>query len=234
MSRASRRARGRQTEAARQPQSETATYGATRQIGALRVGLTESSIAIDASKLEAPTNAYDADVAWVEYRPGRLSLIFAKRDRDEANFLKSRLEVRYPPEDFINTFWSNSTAFFERLRTYVGVWPREAREGAVRAPIDLPAKQSHSEWANYAYMAHSGSEASIDLYHLASASLARYAQNRNLEGIRLRGVVRVQLTSFDLLDLIDQLQSLVDEITRTLPEPHRAMAAEIERASGQE
>src|SRR5437899_59886 len=120
MSRASRRARGRQLEAAGLQHGDSEPVAtATRQVGALRVGLTDDSLGIDVKKLEAPAQAYDADAAWIEYRPGRVSLFFAKRNRDDPNLLLSRLEVRYPPEDLINTFWNISTDFFDRLRKYV-------------------------------------------------------------------------------------------------------------------
>jgi hypothetical protein len=230
MSRASRRARGRQSESSRSEQSGVPSVSnATRQIGALQVGLSDGSVRIDATKLEAPTQAYDADAAWVQYRPGNLSLFFAKKNRVDPKVLESLLEVRYPPEDFVNTFWKISKGFFDKLSTYVASWPDAARE-IDTPPEKVPAKRSHSEWVTFTYMSHSGTEAAIDFYHLAPPAIARFALSKSLEGLRLRPVVRVQLTSFELFGLIERLGPVIEDIVRVLPENHRASYEKVDES----
>jgi hypothetical protein len=221
MSRASRRARGKRIERASHEREEGQPVAAgTRQIGALRIGLADKSLGIDASRLEAPTQAYDADIAWVDYRPGNVSLFFAKKNRDDRNVLQSRLEIRYPAEDVVNTLWRPSVSFIGRLKTYVQLWPEEAR-GTDDAATNLPAARSHSEWASFTYMSHSGTEASVDFYSLAPSAIARYAQSQNIEGMKIHPVVRVQMTAFELAAFVERLAPIVGEIERSLPEGHR-------------
>ena len=214
--------RGRQMEVARIDGGGDAVSAsaATRQIGALRVGLADNSIAIDASKLDAPSQGYDADVAWVDYRPGNVSLLFAKHSRDDAEVLQSRLEVRYPVENLILTFWKGSPEFYDKLQSYVESWPQAARFVA-EPPLKSRAEKSHSEWASYAYLSHSGTAAGIDFYYLSSSAIARFAKSGSVEGLRLRPVVRVQLTSFALFKLLEQVRALVGEIEASVSERHR-------------
>jgi hypothetical protein len=206
-------------EMARRQEGGEPTIGATRQIGALKVDTNEFSIAIDASKLDAPSQVYDADFAWIEYRTGRLSLFFGKYD-DDPEMLRTRLEVRYPPERFISTFWNLSKSFIEKMQTYVETWPKDARAGET-PPTNLHAKDSHSEWASFTYMSHSGSQASLDFYHVNPSGIARLLQTKSTEGLRLLSVVRVQLSTFDLFRLTEQARGVVDAIKETLPDVHR-------------
>jgi hypothetical protein len=228
-SRASRRARGRQHQSGQQEQPDLDSLaGATRQIGPLRFGLKETSVGVDINKLDAPTQAYDADATWVDYRPGRLSLFFGKRNRAEPDVMQSFLEVRYPPENFINTFWKmvNGT-FLEKVNAYVSLWPDAAR--VVEAVPKQPrATQSHSEWVTFAYISHSGTAAALDFYYLSPSSIARFAQSKNIEGMRLRPVVRVQLTTFDLLDFVERLRPIAEDITINLPEAHRQPLEDVD------
>ena len=170
MSRASRRTRGRQLEARAAQAHPEPTYGATPEVEAIRVNPTERSLSVDVSKLEAPTQAYDADVAWVEHRPGTCSLLFAKFSRDEPGSLESRLEVRYPAEQIL-VLWKNSEPFFNSVVAYVNTWPEEARAND-DPPVKTRAIKSHSEWATFSQMSHSGSAGAVDFYHLSTSALA--------------------------------------------------------------
>ena len=81
------------------------------------------------------------------------------------------------------TFWQNSLEFFESLRKYVAKWPDGAKT-IDREPRAYPAKQSHSEWASMTSMSHSGTEASLDFFHLSTAGLARYARQQSTDAVR--------------------------------------------------
>lgn len=220
MSRASRRERGRQIEAGRLTAPDQSTADSTRQIGALRFNLNETSLGIDSSKLEAPERGYDADVAWIDYRTGKLSLYFAKLNRIDPSMLQSCLEIRYPPEDFVNTFWRISAGFLEKLKTYVDSWPHEAMDLVV-PPTKATTERFYSEWVSFTYMSHSGTEAALDFYHLSPAAIARYAQRKTVEGMRLRAVVRVQMTVFELFALMNRATPIVEDIMKILPSSHR-------------
>ena len=222
MSKANKRSHGRSL--ARPIQSSNSPIaGGTRQVGAISIG-PDNSIKIDASRLEAPSRAYDADYAWIEYRPGNVSLLFAKKSRDESDKLHSRLEVRYPPEDLVNTFWGISARFVESLRGYVGRWPEEARR--TEQTSKLPAKQSHSEWASFTYMSHSGTDAAIDFYHMAASGIAKFTQTGSTAGLKFNPVVRIEMTAFELLAFLDRMAPIVEDIRQTLPEQHRGATDE--------
>ncbi len=193
-----------------------------REIGALRLNLEDKSIGIDSDKLEAPPVLYDADVAWIEHRTGSLSIYFGKVSRG-AERLQSRLEIRYPPEDFLLTFWGNSLDYHARLNEYVMNWAPEARTRKPSAAT-WQTEKSHSEWVSLSAASHSGTEASIDFYHLSTSALARYARTQNTEGLKVRGVVRVMISTFDLWNLIEDARPLVPQIQATLPEAHKQAA----------
>jgi hypothetical protein len=195
----------------------------TRQVGALLVNSRDGSVAVNASKLDAPTQAYDADFGWIDYKTGRLSICFAKRNLVSADALETRLEVRYPPEHFLNTFWTNSAEFYEKLAKYVALWPNDALQ-TEKLTVSLPAARSHSLWASFAYISHSGTEASIDFYHMSTASLARYTQVKSTDGLRLVPITRVQMTTFELFHLFERAQSVIEQLEKDVPLVHRQTA----------
>lgn len=221
MSRASRRARGRQLETARSGSEIVHAVSAdTRQIGALTFNAKDGSIAVNASKLEPPTQAYDADFGWIDYSAGRLSLCFAKRNLAAPNLLETRLEVRYPPEDFLQTFWYNSVQFHEKLAKYVSLWPAEAMQTIPPAP-EKEAVRSHSIWASFSYISHAGSEAAIDFYHMSPAAVATFAQSKSVERLRLIPVTRVQMTTFEVFRLLERAEKLVPTLEAHVPAVHK-------------
>jgi hypothetical protein len=188
------------------------------KIGALRIGRTAKSISVDGAALESPRNVYDADITWIEMsRGGTVSIFFAKLARGRES-LKSRIEIRYPPEDFFNHFWNNSRDFHERLRDFVHKWPVPEPPPNVE---DWPADKDHSEWVNFDYMAHSGTEGTIDFYHMPPSGIARYAQIEKPEVLELNPVVRVLLTSAELLRLLDRCEPIAREIDSILPAEQR-------------
>jgi hypothetical protein len=185
------------------------------KVGALRIGRSAKSVTIDAAALESPRNVYDADAAWVERSyGGTVSLFFAKLARGRET-LKTRLEVRYPPEDFVNHFWKNSRGFHEKLRTFVNRWPQT--NTSTPEVQDWTAEKDHSEWVNFDYMAHSGTEGTIDFFHMPPSGIARYSQTNKPEVLELNPVVRVLLTSSELLRLLDRCESFVAEIEASMP-----------------
>ena len=176
----------------------------------------DKSINIDLAKLPPPTNIYDADFAWVEHTPGKSTLFFAKRSRDEENQLRTRLEIRYPAENLVRQFWKNSRTFHDKLEQFTSKWPKdESREHM--EPMKMKAQKEHSEWANFEAMAFAGTEACIDFYRLPPAGIAMFARGQGSSGLRSNPVVRVQLTVFELLRLLDATRSVVLEIEKYLP-----------------
>jgi hypothetical protein len=184
----------------------------------LRVGVGDrKTIIIDTAKIASPSHLYDADYAWVEHRPGRdASLFFAKAHRDAEGKLKSRLQIRYPPEDFVRHFWKNSRTFHENVRRMLSSWPQdETRKGT--KPEKWHAEKDHSEWVNFDYMAFSGSQAALDFYHLGPGGVSKYVRGQGTAGLELQAVVRIQMTLAELGYLLDLCQPVVDMINEYLP-----------------
>ena len=92
------------------------------------------SIVIDMSQLPTPTNVYDADVAWIEHRFGDVRLFFGKVSRNKEHALRSRLEIRYPPEAVVGHLWRNSRVFHESLTQHLAKWTAGQKERASLTP----------------------------------------------------------------------------------------------------
>ena len=188
---------------------------ASQQLNALQVNASERSIVIDMSKLAPPQNIYDADCAGVEHRRGDVRLFFGKLKLPGRNQLRSRIEIRYPVETFYRHLWQNSRSFHEKLREYAQQWPSDHGRDQLSL-TEVEADKDHSEWANFDYIAHSGTEAAIDFFHLPAAALARFKQG-SVNDLELEAVLRVQLTADELLRLLDRCAEVVSEIESYLP-----------------
>lgn len=199
----------------------------------ITIGL-DKSISVDLAKLNAPTNRYDADYAWVEHRPSdvSVSLFFAKRSRnEEGEQLRTRLELRYPPENLVNHFWANSRRFHKGLQAFADLWP--GRRDWRTAHPDVrkwKATKDHSESVNLEAMAHAGSEATIDFYSFSPSGIAQYRKSGVSASLRIEPIVRVQLTVFELLGLLNDVEPIVDEVKRYLPNEEAVLALKELRA----
>jgi len=181
----------------------------------ISIGL-DRTITIDLARLPTPEKIYDADFAWIEHRPGSVSLFFGKASRDDPGALRTRLEVRYPPENLVQHFWKNSREFHAGIAKFAAQWPADE----TRAQIDASTMKSpreHSEWANFESMAHAGSEASIDFYLMPASGIARFARGQGSGGLKFAPIVRVHLTVFELLRLLDSAAEVVETIKQYLP-----------------
>jgi hypothetical protein len=205
-----------QRRAVSQLQRKDAGVGVVRIVeDPITVGL-DRSINIDLSKLEAPTNLYDADIAWIKHEIGRVSLFFAKRSVSTTGELRTRLELRYPPENLVHHFWRNSRDFHAGLRQFVERWPKDVQGPAVDAN-SIAAQRDHSEWVNFEAMSHAGTEATIDFYQLPPPGIARFAQGLGSSQLKIVPIVRVQMTTFELVHLLDAAATVVAEVERYLP-----------------
>lgn len=189
----------------------------------ISVGL-DRSIKIDLSKLSAPTNLYDADLATIFHSDGEVSLFFAKKAIGEENKLRTRIELRYPPENLVHHFWKNSRDFHVRLRQFAEDWPKKkALEADLRS---WSSARDHSEWVNFEAMSHAGTEATIDFYQLPPPGIARFNQGLGSGNLQIVPIVRVQLTVFEMLRLLDATAPVVAEIERYLPKRNAPVPTE--------
>jgi hypothetical protein len=148
---------------------------------------------------------------------GFVSIFFGKQSLDDPDKLESRLELKYPPEAFIQHFWKNSREFDEGLRTAVAKWPSDP----LLAPKDggaMTAVKSHSEWVNFDVLARSGSHASIDFYHLSPLSISQLAKGVHSENLDLVPIVRVLTTIHEMARTMQAAEPVVAEVKRYLPQ----------------
>jgi hypothetical protein len=184
------------------------------------------TLQIDPGRIEVPDKVYDADVAWAERSSGAMTLFFAKTNRDNPAALKSRLEIRYPIEQVARTFWKPTQTFFRNVTEYVAKWPASMR-GTLDVPSGLPASTTHSEWATFTMIAHTGSHASIDFYELPPAALHRFNQIGDKGGLKLRPVVRVDISIFELAAFLTRIEPMAREIQQELPEEIPVVQTEL-------
>jgi hypothetical protein len=175
----------------------------------------DNSIKINLAKLTAPANVYDADIAWIKHRTGVLSLFFAKNNLSTKDTFRTRLEVRFPPENLVQ-FWENSKDFAAKLYEYVKKWPEDIERRQIN-PAQWLADKDHSEWANFGTMAHSGSEAAFDFYTLSPTGIAKYIMGQGTSQLNVQSVVRIQMTVFELSFLLENVAETVSQIKEYLP-----------------
>ena len=177
---------------------------------------TDGSILINSALLAPPTTIYDADVAWVTRRFDAVSLFFGKEAIDKPGTLHSRLELRYPDEQFVQHLVRNIKEFHKGLKEQVSKWTLDRAHVAADYST-LPAQRAHSEWVNFNHLARIGSQACLDFYHLSPAALARYVMKQGSEGLEMVPRVRVLTTIQELARLLDSSESIAEEIVKFLP-----------------
>lgn len=188
----------------------------------ITVGL-DKAIHVDFSKLAAPSNTYDADHAWIGRHEADISLFFGKSHIDPKKGLRTRIELRYPVECFLNHFWENSREFHKRLRTFADKWPAAKAAPRVAEPWKLEAVRDHSEWVTFEALAHVGSAAMMDFYLVPAVGVARFHRGQGSKGLTVVPVVRVQLTIFELLRLMDAAEAQIDEIRALVPQSEQEL-----------
>ena len=193
-----------------------ADRGAAGRASPLVLDAAQRTISINTSRLQAPQNIYDADLAGIEHRVGDVRLFFGKLKWAVPDKLRTRIEVRYPVETFYKHFWNNSREFHEEIRAYMQQWP-SAEERKRPRLSEMEADKDHSEWANFDYMAHSGTEGAIDFFHLPPGGLARFAKTGSVDDLELEAILRVQLTVGELLALLDCCTAIAAEVESYLP-----------------
>lgn len=184
------------------------------QQGALEV--TAKGLKVNAAKLREPDLVYEADFAWVKVRNGAVSLFFGKQDLNDATKLRTRLEIRFPFESFIKHFWQTSREFHVAMREYIAQAPGDPDRDRVSAE-SMQGLKDHSQRANFNYIARYGTEAALDFYYLGPTGVASLAQGLGTNALHMDPVARVQITTQELLRLLDQAEPLVANLTAQLP-----------------
>ena len=153
-----------------------------------------------------------------------MSLWFAKKDQNDSHGLATRLEIKYPAEAFVAQFWRNSREFHVGLSETIANFPVDSeREGV--DPSTMVSGKDHSEWATLDYMARTGTQASIDFYHVKPSSVTKYTK-RQQPLFQPEPQVTVLLTAAELLRLLNACEPVAREC-----EPFAS--AVLERPSGE-
>lgn len=171
----------------------------------------DGTLRLNLQKLGTPHDQYDADLAWIEKSLGWVRLHFAQVGPGPR--LRSEVTVKYSPEAFFAHFWTNSRSFHEGLRA------RRAAGGMVADPArdKFPlqggaAEKTHTLTANYDILAHAGSEASIDFFHLPPSALAAWTRQKDASGLKVSPMLRVLLSTDELVRLLDEAEPLAREL----------------------
>ena len=173
------------------------------------------SVRIDLEALAAPANVYDADFAWVQERHGAISLFFAKQQVN-ASALRTRIEIRYAYEPFVDHLWKNSREFHERLKKYTTRFQKNETRDALD-PAHMNADKEHSDWANFEVIAHSGTQASLDFFRLPTTGIARFVLSKSSSGLVVDPILRVNTTADELCRLLDMCDPIAERVKAFLP-----------------
>ncbi len=174
----------------------------------------DGSIQVDASKLDPPPNSYDADYAWIaSSRPGLVSIFFDKL-LALGGKLRTRFVVQFADDSFFDHFWGNSREFHKAMRTYVDRSAMEdsGRGDRIKELATMQAEKEFSVWANFDVMSHTGNQALVDFYFMPPFGLARFARGLGSDGLTLTGVVRVNLLTAELCNLLEDAAPVAEAI----------------------
>lgn len=188
---------------------KSAGTGHLTKVDAITVAA-DGSLRVDARQLAPPIRTYDADFAWPQVRLGAVSLLFGKSDLNVDNRLRTRLELRYPPEAFVGHFWENSRQFHAGLRNARENLPGWEDRDAIE-PQSWEAEVDHSEWVNFDYIARTGSQAVLDFFHLSPQAVVRFKRGQGTSQLILEPVVRINMTTREILKLFDSCEVIAQQ-----------------------
>lgn len=181
----------------------------------------DGALSLSTAQLPTPHDVYVADAAWVKAARGAVSFFFAKLGDDDADPLRSKVEVRWSLESFAKAFWENSREFHEQMKLRA---KKRADAGITPAVVrvkKIVAEKNHSMVANVSVLARMGTEASIDFFHFPPRVLAQYmSAPHTLTGrIPVVPLVRILLSTDTLTDLLDCCAPIVEELQPVLANP---------------
>jgi hypothetical protein len=176
-----------------------------------------SLLQLDWSKVDPPAQVYVAEHVTVKIHRGAVGMFFAQSRPAKAEKLLTRLELRYPFEHFYREFWLNSQDFHQRLRTNMEKYAALAPTADERVDGTGDAEQIAFMCVNYCMCAQTGSESMMDFYHVSPRSSFLYEHTKDLSMFEFEPKVRVQLTSWELLHMMDECERLAKVIGPQLP-----------------
>lgn len=169
-------------------------------------------VQIETAKIPTPQNSYDSDFCWAIPRLDAVSFFFAKERLGTPSGLRSRLELRFPIESFVQNFIGGSEEFRQKLRAKMPRSYEAPASSLVEGWCTTAAEKEHSEWVNLDLLAYSGSQASLDFFHLPPAATAQFGKTKNPSLMQVSPVVRVLTTATELCRLLAMCETISAEL----------------------
>ena len=67
-------------------------------------------------------------------------------------------------------------------------------------------------WVNFDYIARTGTQASLDFFHLSPAGIANFKASQGTRDLNLQPVVRILTTTAQLLALLDDSEPIAEQL----------------------
>jgi len=168
---------------------------------------------IDLGKLPLPTNSYVANVGWVVKEGTTVGVFFGNLDRDEPGRLKTRVELRFPQEAFLN-FWENSEEFFQGLKSLRTRLPALLWADATERNgfATMKAEKDHVVSASIGVLTNSGSLAEADFYDLPATDIFLSQKLNDLRRLEITPVLRIYSTTGVVGTILEASQPIADQI----------------------
>jgi hypothetical protein len=174
------------------------------------------SIRLEVGKLPQPADNYTANLAWMERDETLISFMFGNRDRDEPERLKTRVELRFAAEAFVNT-WQNSKEFFYRIKTAVQAQPFLEHAAPSQHPRTMKTDREHLAPASIVVMTHAGSQAELTFFDLPSTRIFLFQKSRDFNDLDVTPVLRVFTSTGLLVHLLSEAETIDKEMREFVP-----------------
>ena len=186
----------------------------------------DKSIRVSLGLLPPPDNVYDADTWWVARQAGHVALYFGQFSGSERARLRTRLKIKYPSEALLHHMWQHSRIYHADLKAVIGTYPEDPLKVPVVDISTLPVENNreHSNWANFDAMSRTASQAAIDFYHVAPPAAVKFMQSHDTRDITPSPVVRVLIGLYQQFEMLEKIETLIDDVRAMVPESHLALA----------
>lgn len=171
------------------------------------------AIVVKMEELGVPSETFDADYAWAQWRNGSISICFAKARFADPRSLTERFEVRVALETLQMILGSMA-----KLRTGIEAWiqdhPLPRWEISTEDLALLEVVEEYSLWASVVRISHVGSEAQVDLHQFTLHEVAQAFKAKNRTHFGVTPLLRISTTTFELHRILLDCQRIADEVIR--------------------
>jgi hypothetical protein len=167
-------------------------------------------IGVDYSFAPVPDLRYDADYCDVAESRTGVVLSFGKLRARESQ-LRTKIEISFSTENFINAVWRNSRSLQEVVH--------KLSEGKTLAPIHEPLDSDRVQCfrATNVFMAVLSSEAVLDFYYISPGDV-HLARTKKKTEVALEPVVRVIVSTPLLYEFLEKCKPLAEKLDPAIGE----------------